>query len=168
VRARCPPPHPPNGLHLSPGDAGAFLHAGLASTHPRYLAGPDVAAHGRRGRSLVAWRRVPINEPLGVLSQVRVEGAFEHLARDVLGDVPGPTLGGVEGDHAKRARILPAQKIADHRFPIGLGNIGLDEDAAERAEIYSPSAGFRVMQITFDGRPAVSAVSGRPGPRGKR
>jgi hypothetical protein len=93
------------------------------------LVGFGVAPHRRCGRPLLARRNVPINEPLGVLSQivVRVEGAFEHLARDVLGDVPGPTLGGVKGDHAKRARILPAQEIADHRLPIGLGNIGLDK-----------------------------------------
>jgi hypothetical protein len=30
---------------------------------------------------------------------------------------------------------LPAQEIADHRLAIGLGNVGLDEGAPERAEI---------------------------------
>ena len=67
-----------------------------------------------------------VDEPLGVLSQiiVRVERSFRHLARDVLGDVPGPTLGHVEGDHAERVRILAGQEIADDRFAIGLGGVG--------------------------------------------
>jgi Fumarate reductase flavoprotein C-term len=30
---------------------------------------------------------------------------------------------------------LPAQEIADHRLAVGFGNVGLDEGAAERAEI---------------------------------
>jgi hypothetical protein len=47
-----------------------------------------------------------------------VECPVEHLAGDVLGCVPGPALGRVEGDHAERVRILPAQKIADDGFAI--------------------------------------------------
>jgi hypothetical protein len=48
-----------------------------------------------------------------------------NLARDVLGHVAGPALGGVKGDHAKRIRILAAQEIADDRFAISLGGISL-------------------------------------------
>jgi hypothetical protein len=47
-----------------------------------------------------------------------------HLARDVLRHVARPALG-VEGDHAKRVRILATQEIADDRFGISLGGVGL-------------------------------------------
>jgi hypothetical protein len=55
---------------------------------------------------------------------VGVEGSLQHLARDVLGHVARPALGGVEGDHAG-VGILAAQEIADNRFAIGIGGVGL-------------------------------------------
>jgi ATP dependent DNA ligase domain len=110
--------------------------AGL-STEPRRLVGPGVAAHRRSGRPLIARRDVPVDEPLGIFSQivVRVERPLQHLPRDVLGYVPGPPLYGVEGDHAERVRILAAQEIADDRFAIGLGGVGFDIGDAELAMV---------------------------------
>jgi hypothetical protein len=69
---------------------------------------------------------VPVDETLGVVAEIvgGVEGPFQHVARDVLGHVARPALGGVEGDHAKRVRILAAQEIADDRFAIGFGGTG--------------------------------------------
>jgi hypothetical protein len=63
----------------------------------------SAAAQRRRRRPLLAGRHVPVDEPLGVLGKivVSIECPLEHLAGDVLGYVPGPALGRVEGDHAE-------------------------------------------------------------------
>jgi hypothetical protein len=83
--------------------------AGLSSPDSQCMVGAE--AQRRRWRPLFAGRHVPVNEPLGVLGKivVGVEGRFEHLAGDILGYVSGHD---VEGDHAERVRILPAQEIA--------------------------------------------------------
>jgi hypothetical protein len=70
-------------------------------------------------------------------------------------DIPGPALGGVEGDHAERVRILPAQQIADDRLPVRFGNVGLHEGAAERAEIIDHQVDGDVVRILTWGRDMV-------------
>jgi hypothetical protein len=50
---------------------------------------------------------------------------WQDLQRDVLGHVPGPALGGIEGDNAETVAVLARQKIANNGLAIGLGGIGL-------------------------------------------
>jgi hypothetical protein len=102
--------------------------AGLSIANTQQcMVGIGLPPNRRRRRPLLAGRDVPVDEPLGVLSQnvVRVERLLEQLARDVLGHVARPALGGVEGDHANRVRILATQEIADGRLAISLGGVGL-------------------------------------------
>ena len=66
---------------------------------------------------------------------VAVERPFQQLARDVLRNVAGPALGGVEGDHPERVRILPGQEILQDRLSVGFRDVGLNEDAAELAVV---------------------------------
>jgi hypothetical protein len=121
-----PIPPPPRGFALQkPRRRWGFffvLRTGL-STDPRRFVGSGGASHRGRGRPPLAGPHVPVDEPLGVFSQivVGVEGSFDHLARDVFGDVARPALGGVEGDDAESVRILAGQEIADDRLAIGLG-----------------------------------------------
>ena len=70
---------------------------------------------------------MPINEALGVLARivVRIKGSLQDLKGDVLRHVPGPALRGIEGDDAESVAVLAGQEIADDRFAIGLGGVGL-------------------------------------------
>jgi hypothetical protein len=55
-----------------------------------------------------------------------IDCPFEHLARDVLRNVSGPALRGVEGDHPERLAVLAGKKIADDGLAIGFGWRRLD------------------------------------------
>jgi hypothetical protein len=123
----------PGRANLAGTDRGPRNHrrtadgSGLPTAGPQRMVGAGVPPNRRGGRSLLAGPHMPIDEPLGVLAEivVGVEGPLQHLARDVLRHVARPALGGVEGDHAKRVRILATQEIADDRLAIGLGGVGL-------------------------------------------
>jgi hypothetical protein len=121
-----PTPHPNGFAPQSPGAAGAFFRLTRRSFVPR------LAMRGRcRGAETApavafAGRHMPVDEPLGVLREIdiRVECPLEHLPRDVLGYVPRPALGGVEGEHSERVSVLAGEKIADDGLAIGLGGVG--------------------------------------------
>ena len=80
---------------------------------------------------------MPVNEPLGVFSQivVGVECPVEDLAGHVRGHVSGPAFGRVESDHAERIAVLAGEKIADNGLAIGLGGVGLIVGDAELAVV---------------------------------
>ncbi|MBR1153723.1 hypothetical protein [Bradyrhizobium sp. JYMT SZCCT0428] len=55
--------------------------------------------------------------------------------RDVLGDVFGPSLRGIEGDDADRIAVLTAQQVLNCRLDVGGLAIGFAPSAAVFAKI---------------------------------
>ena len=78
-------------------------------------------------------RDMPVNESLGILAQIFVcfNRSLQDLACDVLGHVPGPSFGGIEGDDPDGIVVLTREKVADDGFAIGLGGVSLDVGRAE-------------------------------------
>jgi hypothetical protein len=125
------------------------LRAGLSSPDSQCMPGVGAAAQRRRRRPLFAGRHMPIDEPLGIVREivVGVEGPLEHLAGDVLGHVPGPSLGRVESDHAERIAVLAGEKIANDGLAIGLGGVSLIVGDAELSVVVQNQVHGDVVRI---------------------
>ena len=56
--------------------------------------------------------------------------ATAQFARDIFGNVFGPTFGGIEGDDANRVGILAGQQVLNYRFEVSGFVIGFGPGAA--------------------------------------